>query len=222
MVSFHSWPIRQRATAISLRSVLRANRPTAGSFPAAVTFLALMLLAAVTENAVAQAQPEWRLPEKAAPRVLHHEGIVIEVTPLLVEPVLGFLIGRGFPSPIARRYAASCVIRVVMRNESAPAPISYDLRSWRTRRADGALRPLLTREDWMRNWQASPLSKASLMGFEWSQLPTMEELHNGDSTQGMVNSGLAPGSRFDLLLEWVGQGNTYRYNLEGIDCAPPS
>jgi hypothetical protein len=222
MVLSHSWPIRLRATAISLRSVLCGSWSAAGLFPAAVTFLALVLLAATVGNGVAEAQPEWRLPEKALRRVLHHEGIVVQVTPLLVEPVMGFLIGRGFPFPIAQRYAASCVIRVVMRNESAPAPISYDLRSWRTRRPDGALSPLFTREDWMRNWRTSPLSNTSLMGFEWSQLPTMQELHNGDSTQGMVNTGLATGSHFDLLLEWVSQGNTNRYSLEGVACAPPS
>ena len=186
-----------------------------------MTFLALMLVAAAAGSGVAAAQPEWRLPEKPLPRILRHEGVVIEVTPLLVEPVMGFLIGRGFPSPLAQSYAASCVLRVAIRNESALAPISYDLRTWRTRRADGALRPPLTREDWMREWQTSPLSNMSRMGFEWSQLPTLQELHNGDSTQGMVNTGLAASSHFDLLLEWVSQGKTDRYNLEGIDCAPP-
>ncbi len=74
----------------------------------------------------------------------------------------------------------------------------------------------------MREWRTSPLSDMSRMGFEWSQLPTMQQLHNGDSTQGMVNTGLAAGSQFDLRLEWVSQGKTYRYNLEGIDCAPPA
>jgi hypothetical protein len=59
-------------------------------------------------------------------------------------------------------------------------------------------------------------------GFEWSQLPTMQELHAGDSTQGMVNTGLPAGSHFDLLLEWVSEGRTYRDNLKGIDCAPSS
>ena len=179
-------------------------------------------MTAAVGSGVAEVQPEWRLPEKPLPRELGHEGIVIKVTPLLVEPVTGFLIGRGFPGPIARRYAASCVIRVVMSNESAPAPVSYDLRSWRMRRPDGTLSVPLTREDWMREWRTSPLSNMSRMGFEWSQLPTTQELHRGDSTQGMVNTGLFPSSRFDLLLEWASQGKTYRYNLEGIDCAPPS
>ncbi len=58
----------------------------------------------------------------------------------------------------------------------------------------------------MSEWQTSRLSAMSRMGFEWSQLPTLQELHNGDSTQGMVNTGLAASSRFDLLFEWVSQG----------------
>lgn len=162
------------------------------------------------------------MPERLLPRELRHEGFVVKVTPLLVEPVMGFLIGRGFPAAIARRYAAGCVIRVVMSNESAHARIAYDLRSWRTRRAGGALGVPRTREDWMKEWQSSPLSNASRMGFEWSQLPTMLELDNGDSTQGMVNTGLPAGSRFDLLLEWVIAGTTHRNHVGGIDCAPPS
>lgn len=176
-----------------------------------------MLVAAAAGSGVAQAQPE-----KPLPRVLHHAGIAVQAAPLLAEPVMGFLIGRGFPLAMAQRYAAGCVIRVTMRNESAPAPISYDLRAWRARRSDGASSPLPTREDWLKEWEASSLSNAARMGFEWSQLPTMQDLHHGDSTQGMVNTGLAAGSRFDLLLEWTSQGRTYRRNLKGIHCAPVS
>lgn len=222
MVLSRSWAISRRATPISLHSALRGSCSAAGFVPATVTVLVLMLVtAAMASSVAAQAQAAWRLPEKRLSRELGHEGIVIKVTPLLVEPVMGFLIGRGFPSSTAQRYAASCVIRVVMSNVSAPAPITYDLRSWRTRGPDGVLSALLAREDWMREWQTSTLSDISRMGFEWSQLPTMQELHKGDSTQGMVNTGLPAGSHFDLLLEWVSEGKTYRNNLEGIDCAPP-
>ena len=73
----------------------------------------------------------------------------------------------------------------------------------------------------MKEWRTTPLSNVSRMGFEWSQFPTTQELHRGDSTQGMVNTGLAASSHFDLLLEWVSRAKTYRYELEGIDCAPP-
>jgi hypothetical protein len=171
---------------------------------------------------VAQVQPERRLPEAHLPREFRQEGFVVKVTPLLVEPVMGFLIGRGFPAPVARRYAATCVIQVAISNESAPAQISYDLRSWRSRRPDGTTSAPQTREYWMREWQTSPLSNVARMGFEWAQLPTQQELANGDSVQGMVNTGLPAGSRFDLLLEWISAGRTYRNHLQGIDCAPLS
>jgi hypothetical protein len=63
-----------------------------------------MLSIAAAERSVAQqAQPERRLPEKPAPRELRQDGIVVKVTPLLVEPVMGFLIYRRFPfRPAAR------------------------------------------------------------------------------------------------------------------------
>jgi hypothetical protein len=173
-------------------------------------------------SVAAQGQPQWRLPETPLPRELRHEGVVIKLTPLLAEPVMGFLIGRGFPAPLAQRYAAGCVIRLVISNESAPTRIAYDLNSWRTRRPDGALGVPQSREAWMREWQTSPLSDKSRMGFEWAQLPTTLVLDSGDSTQGMVNTGLPAGSRFDLLVEWVRAGKTYRNALEGIDCAPAS
>lgn len=193
----------------------------AGLCPAALIVLALPLAVAAQGSAVTAVEPQWRLPDKPLPREFRHDGVVVQVTPLLVEPVTAFLIGRGFPAPMARRYAETCVIRVAMSNESAPAPISYDLRAWRMRRQDGSLSSALTREDWMKEWRASALSNTSRMGFEWSQLPTTQELHRGDSTQGMVNTGLASGSHFDLMLEWASHGNTYRHKLEGIYCAPP-
>jgi hypothetical protein len=181
-----------------------------------------LILATAARCVLAQAQPDWRLPDRLPARELRHDGIVLSVTPLLVEPVMGFLIGRGFPSALAQRYAASCVIRVVMRNESAPAPIAYDVRSWRMRRPDGALSTPRQREDWVRDWQNPALPDTSRIGFEWSQLPNALELDRGDSTQGMINTGLPLGSRFDLLLEWVSEGRILRDKLEGIDCAPPS
>jgi hypothetical protein len=173
-------------------------------------------------SAAAQVQQERRLPETRLQRELRQEGFVVKVTPLLVDPVMGFLIGRGFPTPVARRYAATCVIQIAISNDSAPARISYDLRSWRSRRPDGTISAPQTREYWMQEWQTSPLSNVARMGFEWAQLPTQQELDNGDSTQGMVNTGLPAGARFDLLLEWTCAGKIYRNNLKEIDCAPPS
>lgn len=190
---------------------------------AAATALALTFATApAVSDAAAQDKPAWRLPDRPLPRELKQDGIVVTVTALLAEPVAGFLIGRGFPAPLAGRYAARCVIRVVMLNESAPAPVSYDLRSWRTRRPDGATSAPLTREDWMRQWQTTALSDMARMEFEWSQLPTTLELHRGDSTQGMVSTGLPAGEHFDLLLEWISDGKLYHANMEGIDCAPPN
>jgi len=188
-------------------------------FAAAATVLSLIVVAG---DVTAQEPSNAHLPPKPQPRELRHEGVVIKITSLLIEPVAGFLIGRGFTTPVAQRYAASCVIRVVISNESAPSNIGYDLRAWRARRADGALVALHTREDWMTQWRAAALPAASLIGFEWSQLPTQQVLDIGDSTNGMVNTGLPPASRFDLLFEWMAEGKTYRIDMKGIDCAPPS
>ena len=107
MVLSRSWPIRLRATPILLRSTLRsslcANWPAAGFIPVAVPVLALLSGLAAMGSGVAQAQPQSRLAEKPLPREVRHEGIVIKVTPLLVDPVTAFLIGRGFPTPMRNK-----------------------------------------------------------------------------------------------------------------------
>ncbi|HEX4944937.1 MAG TPA: hypothetical protein VFV55_11330 [Usitatibacteraceae bacterium] len=163
-------------------------------------------------------------PNAAGPpsREISRDGIVIKVTPLHAESVAGFLIGRGFPTREAKRYAEGCVVNVMLRNESGRETIDYDLRSWRTRSDGGTSRRLSTREEFLKQWRAAALPTAALMGFEWSQLPTPLELHAGDSARGMVHTGLAAGSRFDLLLEWKAGGRTHREDAKGIDCAPPS
>ncbi len=156
------------------------------------------------------------------PRVIRHEGVVVSVTSLLADPVAAFLIGRGFPTSVARRYSGLCVIRVVLVNENAPPAIAYDLRTWRLRRADGALGPPRVREEWLPQWRAAGLPEAALIGFEWSQFPSRQELHVGDTALGMVNTGLAPGSRFDLEMHWKAGRSDRRISLKGIDCAPAS
>ena len=146
----------------------------------------------------------------------------MSIAPLRVDGVIAFLIGRGFPTDAARVYAQSCVIRVVIRNESAGTVVGHDLRSWRIRRADGTTGRVSVREDWLPRWRASALPEPALVGFEWSQLPTQVEIHPGDSIQGMISAGLPPGSRLDLLVEWTAGSGTHREMLEGIACEPPS
>jgi len=154
------------------------------------------------------------------PRELRHEGVAVRVTSLLADPVTAFLIGRGFPTDVARRYSGLCVIRVVLVNENASPAIAYDLRSWRLRRSDGKVVAPGVREDWLPRWRDAGLGEAALIGFEWSQFPSQQELHPGDTALGMVNTGLAPGSRFDLELNWTAGGSARRTELKELDCAP--
>ena len=154
------------------------------------------------------------------PRELRHEGVAVRVTSLLADPVTAFLIGRGFPTDVARRYSGLCVIRVVLVNENASPAIAYDLRSWRLRRSDGKVVAPGVREDWLPRWRDAGLGEAALIGFEWSQFPSRQELHPGDTALGMVNTGLAPGSRFDLELNWTAGGSARRTELKELDCAP--
>jgi len=148
------------------------------------------------------------------------DGISVLVKPLAADPVRAFLLGRGFASDRARRYASNCVFRVVLRY-AADAPMRYDLRDWRIMSEAGRSLPLKPREAWMEEWRSPPLNAAARMGFEFSQLPTRQTLARGDTVLGMSAVPLPPGSRFDLLLNWAASGASRNAVVEGIRCRAP-
>lgn len=148
-----------------------------------------------------------------------HEGVLVHLTQITPAQAQAFMLGRGLDAASARRYASTCVFMTIVRNLGVGVPVAYDLREWRARREGGAELSPGTREDWMREWEASGVPPAARIGFEWSQLPTTQRFALGDWNQGMTSYALPTGSRFDLLFEWSADGKTRRGRLEGARCA---
>lgn len=221
MASSRSWLIRPGATPISHPDSPPARRPAEAGPVAVAAAFAWLSSAAAPIPALAQEADAGEDGRSKPTHEFRREGVVLRLTPLRIDPVAAFLIGRGFPTPQASRYARTCVIRLVLANES-PAAITYDLRHWRVQRPDGANGHLATREDWLPRWREAGISGPPLVGFEWSQMPPRQELHEGDTALGMVSAGLSPGARFDLRVEWTAAGRTRHETLKAIACAPSS
>lgn len=183
-------------------------------------FLACALCAARGALAQADASSDLDPDADAQIRQWSGDGISVLVKPLAADPVRAFLLGRGFASDRARSYASNCVFRVVLRY-AADAPMNYDLRNWRIESEGGRTLALKPREAWMQEWRAAPPNAAARMGFEFSQLPTRQTLARGDTVLGMSAVALAPGSRFDLVLNWTVSGKSRNATVEGIRCRAP-
>lgn len=54
-------------------------------------------------------------------------GVTLELAQITPDQARAFFIGRGFEPAEAEHYAGACVFMTILRNESAPAAISYRL-----------------------------------------------------------------------------------------------
>lgn len=186
----------------------------------AVALAAFALAASLLSFAAAAQTRHTRNAETGVERwAVEHRGVAVEMTQITPEQAQAFFLGRGFPTAAARHYSRACVFMVIVRNVSVEAPVAYDLGGWHARREDGSRQALMTREDWMKEWEARALPQAARIGFEWSQLPTRQSFERGDWNQGMASVGLPAGARFDLLFEWSAGGRTHQGKLEGVRCA---
>lgn len=146
-------------------------------------------------------------------------GVVLELTQLTPDQARAFFLGRGFEAGEAEHYASACVFMTILRNESAPAAITYHLGEWRALSANGRSSPLKLKEHWLREWDARQLAQAKKIAFEWSQLPSEQRFEPGDWNQGMTTFTLPRGSRFDLVYRWALNGRHHQNVLKGVRCA---
>ncbi|MDD5328369.1 MAG: hypothetical protein PHX38_00060 [Sulfuricella sp.] len=147
-----------------------------------------------------------------------HGGVTLELTQITPDQARAFFIGRGFERADVEHYAAACIFMTVLRNESAPAAISYRLAEWTFLPGRDA-RPMKLKEDWLKEWAARGMAQAQKIAFEWSQLPSEQTFEPGDWNQGMTTFMLPRGGRFDLKYRWVSQGKPQENTLKGIRCA---
>jgi hypothetical protein len=154
----------------------------------------------------------------AATWELRQDGVTLSLTQLLPDQVRAFYSNRGFELASAEPFATACVYMTVMRNESADGPISFRQADWEVR-TDSGPRPIPTLASWLDRWQASRVPQAARLAFRWAQLPPEQHYAPGEWNQGMLATGLPPGSRFDLIARWSLAGETQEGRLEEVRCA---
>jgi hypothetical protein len=181
-------------------------------------FLGLLLIGnahASEGETLTQRNPETGLESWKTTKL----GVTLELTQLTPDQARAFFLGRGFEPAEAEHYAAACTFMTILRNESAPAAISYNLAEWRTIGVDSRVTSLKLKEDWLKEWEALNLSQVRKIAFEWSQLPSEQTFEPGDWNQGMTTFALPRGSRFDLKFRWTIQGKQQENIMKGVSCA---
>jgi hypothetical protein len=153
----------------------------------------------------------------AATWEIRTEGVALSLTQLLPDQVRAFYVNRGFDLAHAEVFATACVYMAVMRNESAPGLITFRQADWEIRTDDGA-RPLPTLTSWLDAWQERGVPDAARLAFRWAQLPAEQRYAPGEWNQGMLATGLPPGSRFDLIARWTRAGQTHAGRLSDVRC----
>ncbi|MDP2833984.1 MAG: hypothetical protein Q8Q28_11980 [Pseudomonadota bacterium] len=145
-------------------------------------------------------------------------GVTLSLTQILPDPARAFYLNRGFPPEAAELYATACVYMTVLRNDAAPGELSFRLADWTVQSAGQARVPNAV-EEWMTQWRARGLPEAAQIAFRWAQFPPEQEYAVGEWNQGMLTTGLPPGSRFDLIARWTVAGKTFEGKLENVVCA---
>lgn len=175
---------------------------------------ALLALAGLAQAA----QDQRRDPDTGAETwETRAHGVTLRLTQILPDQARAFYINRGFGAGDAEPYAQACVFMTVLRNDGAPGVVAFELKDWRIR-VNGEAHPLPALEDWMTRWQARGLPEPARIAFRWAQFPVEQEYETGEWNQGMLATGLPPGTRFDLVARWRVEDKTYEGVLTDARC----
>lgn len=154
----------------------------------------------------------------AATWEMHRDGVTLSLTQLLPDQVRAFYVNRGFELSDAEVFANACVYMAVMRNQSADGVISFRQADWEVHTGEGS-RPVPPVESWLRQWEERGVPQPARLAFRWAQLPPEQHYAPGEWNQGMLATGLPPGSRFDLTARWTLAGETFEGRLTDVRCA---
>ncbi len=145
-------------------------------------------------------------------------GVTLQLGQIAPGLAQGFYLARGFDAASADLFAINCAFMAVLRNESAPGKLRFNLADWRVA-AHTQTRPLKLDTDWQKLWQRRGVPAAARTAFHWAQLPTEHVYERGDWNMGMVSMGRKPGERFDLRFRWKVNETEQSGVLTDIHCA---
>ena len=145
-------------------------------------------------------------------------GVTLQIGQITPGLAQGFYLARDFDADSADLFARNCVFMAVLRNESAPGKLRFNLADWRVA-AHQQTRPLKLDAEWQKLWQRRGVPAAARTAFHWAQLPTEHVYETGDWNMGMLSMGRKPGERFDLHFRWKVDGTEQSGVLTNIRCA---
>jgi len=146
-------------------------------------------------------------------------GVTFSLTQIQPDQARAFYVNRGFTLEQIEPYANACIYMTVLRNDHAPEVISYVLQDWSIV-ADKEKRPPIKITDWMTRLKETGAKQSALIAFRWAQFPPEQEYEpGGDWNQGMLTTGLPPGSQFDAVARWTMKGERYEGVLRNVRCA---
>lgn len=145
------------------------------------------------------------------------DGVYFRLTQVSQEQAQAFMLARGLDKEAVNEFASTCVYMSVLRNDSKKR-IKYRLIDWRYVPEDGNPQLMLTKHDWLANWQPRNFSKPVRIAFEWSQLPVEQTFSPGDWNQGLTTFEMPPGSRFDVIYRWRQGGKLHEGMLQDVQC----
>jgi hypothetical protein len=144
-------------------------------------------------------------------------GVSISLTQLLPDQIRAFYVARGFDLADADVFAEACVYMTVLRNDTAPGELDFRLSDWEVQHNE-EVRALPPLDDWLAQWEARGVPDSARLAFRWSQFPSEQSYAPGEWNQGMLATGLPPGSRFDLIARWTIADQTYQGRLDDVRC----
>jgi hypothetical protein len=142
-------------------------------------------------------------------------GFSIEFIQLLPDFIRAIYAKHGFPDAEIERAASYCVFGTILKNTSDKV-MTYRVKDWRYRTADGKEWPVKTKTQWLNEWKKAGIK------FSWTLLPDQGEFDVGDWQQGFTTIKLPRNSTFDLIYRWQLDGKPYQGVLENMQCPPAS
>lgn len=148
----------------------------------------------------------------------------------LPDQTRGYFMARGFNKNDAETIANTCVFQVIYKNIGALnqyKTIKYQISNWRITHNDQSKKVKL-KDQWLIEWDKKGIEKSATIAFEWSLLPSRQELQPGDFNWGMITFNLPFGTKFNLDIVWQEGGARRTARLPGVTCAndihpdPPS
>lgn len=146
-------------------------------------------------------------------------GVTFSLTQILPDQARAFYVNRGFTLEQIEPFAMACIYMTVLRNEDAAGVISYVQQDWSIVSEEGTSPPIKI-SDWMGRLKATGAKQSAMIAFRWAQFPPEQQYEpGGDWNQGMLTTGLPPGSSFDAIARWRLNGKIYENQLTGVRCA---